>query len=239
MNIALFGYGKMGKEIEAFAIERGHQITARVDSSNPKESFDYSNTDVIIEFSKPEFAAENIRFAIDKSIPVAIGTTGWYDDLDALSTYCSSKSGCMLHATNFSLGVNAFFAVNRYLAKIMNELNDYSAEVVEIHHTEKLDAPSGTGISLAEQIIEEHQHYNSWENNKPTALENDEALSIESLRLPKVPGTHEIKYTSAIDSIEIKHTAHNRKGFAQGSVLAAEWLIGKKGVFTMQDVLKF
>ncbi len=239
MNIALFGYGKMGKEIEAFAIDRGHQITARVDSSNPKESFDYSNTDVIIEFSKPEFAAENIRFAIDKSIPIAIGTTGWYDDLDALSTYCTSNSGGMLHATNFSLGVNAFFAVNRYLAKIMNELNEYSAEVVEIHHTEKLDAPSGTGISLAEQIIEEHQHYNSWENNKPTALKNKEALSIESLRLPKVPGTHEIKYTSAIDSIEIKHTAHNRKGFAQGSVLAAEWLIGKKGVFTMQDVLKF
>jgi 4-hydroxy-tetrahydrodipicolinate reductase len=239
MNIALFGYGKMGKEIEAFAIESGHQISARVDSSNSKESFDYSNIDVIIEFSKPEFAAENIRFAIDNSIPIAIGTTGWYDELEDLTTYCNANEGCMLHATNFSLGVNAFFAVNRYLAKIMNELNDYKAEVVEIHHTEKLDAPSGTGISLAEQIIEEHQHYNSWENNKASALQNKDALAIESQRLPKVPGTHEIKYTSEIDSIEIKHTAHNRKGFAQGSVLAAEWLLGKKGVFTMQDILKF
>jgi 4-hydroxy-tetrahydrodipicolinate reductase len=239
MNIALFGYGKMGKEIEAFAIERGHQISARIDSSNPKEEFDYSDTDAIIEFSRPEFAGENIRFAIDRSIPIAIGTTGWYEELDALSKYCDSNAGTMLHATNFSVGVNAFFAVNQYLARIMNELKEYSAEVVEIHHTEKLDAPSGTGISLAEQIITEHQQYNSWENNKPNALENKEALSIESLRLPKVPGTHEIKYTSEIDTIEIKHTAHNRKGFAQGSVLAAEWLIGKKGVFTMQDVLKF
>ena len=239
MNIALFGYGKMGKEIEAFAIERGHQISARIDSTNPKESFEYTDTDVIIEFSKPEFASENIRFAIDRKIPIAIGTTGWYDDLQKLSDYCTSNSSAMLHATNFSLGVNAFFAVNRYLAKIMNSLNDYSAEIVEIHHTEKLDAPSGTGISLAEQIIAEHQGYQHWENNKPSVMLDKEALSIESLRLPNVPGTHEIKYTSAIDSIEISHTAHNRKGFAQGSVLAAEWLIDKKGVFTMQDVLKF
>ncbi len=239
MNIALFGYGKMGKEIEAFAAESGHQISARVDSSNSKESFDYSNIDVIIEFSKPEFAAENIRFAIDHAIPIAIGTTGWYNQLEDLTAYCNANKGCMLHATNFSLGVNAFFAVNLYLAKIMNELNDYKAEVVEIHHTEKLDAPSGTGISLAEQIIEEHQQYNNWENNKPSALQNKEALAIESQRLPKVTGTHEIKYTSEIDSIEIKHTAHNRKGFAQGSVLAAQWLVGKKGVFTMQDILKF
>lgn len=239
MNIALFGYGKMGKEIEAFAVERGHKISARVDSANPKESFDYSETDVIIEFSTPEHAVENIRFAIEHSLPIAIGTTGWYDDLDELSAHCKSKESSMIHATNFSLGVNAFFAVNRYLAKIMNELPDYKAELIEIHHTEKLDAPSGTGISLAEQIIDEHQLYNSWENNKPSTLQNAAALSVESLRLPKVPGTHQIKYTSDIDSIEIKHTAHSRKGFAQGSVLAAEWLIGKKGVFTMQDILKF
>ena len=159
MNIALFGYGKMGKEIEAFATERKHQITARVDSANPKESFDYSTTDVIIEFSRPEFAVDNIRFAIDNNIPIVVGTTGWYDHLDELEAYRKEKNGSVIHATNFSLGVNAFFAVNRYLAKIMNDLNDYSAEVVEIHHTEKLDAPSGTGISLVEQIIENHDGY--------------------------------------------------------------------------------
>ena len=161
MNIALFGYGKMGKEIEAFATESGHQISARVDSSNSKESFDYSNIDVIIEFSKPEFAAENIRFAIDHAIPIAIGTTGWYDQLEDLTTYCNANKGCMLHATNFSLGVNAFFAVNRYLAKIMNELNDYKAEVVEIHHTEKLvdhlvklSQSSGIDPDLRVEILE-------------------------------------------------------------------------------------
>ncbi len=239
MNIALFGYGKMGKEIEAFATERKHQITARVDSSNPKESFDYSTTDVIIEFSRPEFASDNIRFAIDNGIPIVVGTTGWYEQLEELEAYRKQKNGSIIHATNFSLGVNAFFAVNRYLAKIMNDLNDYSAEVIEIHHTEKLDAPSGTGISLVEQIIDNHQGYSSWKNDKPEAIENSDILSIESLRLPKVPGTHEVKYKSSIDTIEIKHTAHNRKGFAQGSVLAGEWLKGKTGMFTMQDVLNF
>lgn len=239
MNIGLFGYGKMGKEIEAIANARGHQITARVDSRHPKESFDYSDTDVIIEFSRPEFAADNIRFSIDQNIPIVVGTTGWYDQLAVLEKYCDQKKGAILHATNFSLGVNAFFAVNTYLAKIMNQMNEYSAEVVEIHHTEKLDAPSGTGISLAEQIIAAHDSYKKWENVSAKDVSDKATLAIESQRLPDVPGTHEIKYESAIDTIEIKHTAHNRKGFAQGSVLAAEWLKDKAGVFTMQDILKF
>jgi len=236
MNIALFGYGKMGKEIEAFATESGHQISARVDSSNSKESFDYSNIDVIIEFSKPEFAAENIRFAIDHAIPIAIGTTGWYDQLEDLTTYCNANKGCMLHATNFSLGVNAFFAVNRYLAKIMNELNDYKAEVVEIHHTEKLDAPSGTAITTAEKIISNSSNLNDWflsENGKTQEL----SLPISAERIPNVPGTHTVTYASDIDKIELTHEAKSRKGFALGSVLAAEFLHKKQGVFTMNDLL--
>lgn len=238
MNIALFGYGKMGKEIEAFCTERGHSITARVDSTHAKEGFDYTNTDAIIEFSRPELAADHIRFALDLNIPIVVGTTGWYAQLEALSDYCTEKKGALLHATNFSLGVNAFFAVNRYLAKIMGDLPDYKTRLVEIHHTQKLDAPSGTAISLAEQVIEEHGGYHKWENSKQDNGDST-VLNIESIRTPNVPGTHEVIYQSAIDTLEIKHTAHNRKGFAQGSVLAAEWLAGKKGIYTMQDVLKF
>ena len=229
----------MGKEIEAYATERGHSITARIDSANPKEKFDYTNTDVVIEFSRPEFAKNNIQFAIDKQLPIIIGTTGWYADLEEITKYCQLKNGSMLYATNFSVGVNAFFAVNTYLAKIMANLDAYTANVVEIHHTEKLDSPSGTGISIAEQIISENKKYNGWVNEKIANTTDKEKLTIESIRLPKVPGTHEVKYTSVIDTIEIKHTAHTRKGFAQGSVLAAEWIMGKSGVFTMQDVLKF
>lgn len=239
MKIALFGYGKMGKEIEAIALERGHTITAKVDSKNPVSSFDYSDTDVIIEFSRPESAVENMTFAMDNGIPIVVGTTGWYEELAQIEATCNEKQGAVLHATNFSLGVNAFFAVNRYLAKIMNQLDEYSAEVVEIHHTEKLDAPSGTGISLTEQIIEHHDRYTQWQNDKAEAVAEKNIIPIESQRLPKVPGTHEVKYNSTIDTIEIKHTAHNRKGFALGSVLAAEWIKGKTGVYTMQDVLNF
>mgnify|MGYP000208997713 CR=1 FL=1 len=239
MKIALFGYGKMGKEIEAIALERGHTITARVDSKNPVSSFDYSDTDVIIEFSRPESAVENMTFAMDNGIPIVVGTTGWYEELGQIEATCKEQQGAVLHATNFSLGVNAFFAVNRYLAKIMNQLDEYSAEVVEIHHTEKLDAPSGTGISLTEQIIEHHDRYTQWQNDKAEAVSEKNIIPIASQRLPKVPGTHEVKYKSTIDTIEIKHTAHNRKGFALGSVLAAEWIKGKTGVYTMQDVLNF
>ena len=239
MNIALFGYGKMGKAIEAFAVARGHKITARVDSQHPKTDFEFGETDVIIEFSRPAFAVDNIIFAINRKIPIIVGTTGWYDQLGEVTDYNHAHDGTVLHATNFSLGVNIFFAVNRYLAVIMNDFKDYSASLVEIHHTQKLDAPSGTGISLAEQIIAKNDRYTTWKNEPSTGKEDGQALPLESLRLPDVPGTHEIKYNSTIDSIELKHTAHNRDGFAQGSVLAAEWIQGKKGIFTMQDVLNF
>jgi 4-hydroxy-tetrahydrodipicolinate reductase len=238
MRIALFGYGKMGKEIEKIALERGHTIAGKINRSNPKESLDLDSVDLVIEFSAPELALEHIHFCLNNNLPVVIGTTGnWYDHLDNLKKICLEKRGAMLHATNFSLGVNLFFAVNKYLAKLMNEYPDYSASVTEIHHTQKLDAPSGTGISIAEQIISNHGAYSKWENVSKENLKDIGALSIESLRLPDVPGTHEVKYESAIDTIELKHTAHNRKGFALGSVIAAEWLIKNKGVFTMNDVL--
>lgn len=239
MRIALFGYGKMGKVIEKIALSRGHEITARVTKEDPKERFDLSNTDVVIEFSVPESAEENIRYCIDNDIPVIVGTTGWYEHLSALTNYCTEHEGAFLHATNFSLGVNIFFEMNRKLAAIMRQFPDYKASMVEIHHTEKLDSPSGTGISLAEDLIDQNANYTSWENVKKTEISSEEILSIESVRLPNVPGTHEVRYESEIDKIEMIHTAHNREGFGLGSVLAAEWIQGKKGVFTMKDVLNF
>jgi 4-hydroxy-tetrahydrodipicolinate reductase len=237
MRIALFGYGKMGQEIEKIALERGHEIVARVNRSNPKETVVKGSADVVIEFTAPDLAVEHITYCLKQGLPVVVGTTGWYAQLDALSNLCHTQKGALLHATNFSLGVNLFFAVNTYLAKLMANYPAYEASVTEIHHTQKLDAPSGTGISLAEQIIASHPTYKKWVNVKKSQIDEDASLSIESLRLPHVPGTHEIKYESEIDSIEIKHTAHNRKGFALGSVIAAEWIAGKNGVFTMNDVL--
>lgn len=237
MRIALFGYGKMGKEIEKIALQRGHTIVARINRTSAKENLDLKTVDAVIEFSAPELAVEHVEFCLNNSLPVVVGTTGWYKHLEDLSKLCVAKKGALLHATNFSLGVNLFFAVNKYLAQLMNQYPDYSASVTEIHHTQKLDAPSGTGISLAEQIISNHTGYSKWENVKKSQISDSKSLSIESLRLPDVPGTHEVKYESEIDTIEIKHTAHNRKGFALGSVIAAEWLIKNKGVFTMNDVL--
>jgi 4-hydroxy-tetrahydrodipicolinate reductase len=238
MRIALFGYGKMGREIEKIALERGHTIVGKVNRTMSKENLDPASIDVVIEFSTPELALEHIQFCLANNLPVVIGTTGnWYNQLDDLKKICEEKKGSMLYATNFSLGVNLFFAVNKYLAKLMNAYPDYSASITEIHHTHKLDAPSGTGISLAEQIIANHGAYLKWENVTKQNLKNSDSLAIESLRLPDVPGTHEVKYESEIDTIELKHTAHNRKGFALGSVIGAEWLIKNKGVFTMNDVL--
>lgn len=238
MRIALFGYGKMGKEIESIALERGHSIVAKINRSNPIDKIDLNTIDVVIEFSTPELAESHISFCLENHLPVVIGTTGpWYQHLQSLSQRCEEKKGAMLYATNFSLGVNLFFATNRHLAKLMNAYKEYEASITEIHHTQKLDAPSGTAISLAEQIIEQHDSYLSWENKPKHEVSAESTLPIESLRLPEVPGTHEVKYESSIDCIEIKHTAHNRKGFALGSVIAAEWLVKNTGVFTMNDVL--
>lgn len=237
MKIALFGYGKMGKEIEKIALERGHEIVAKINRTHPKEDVDYSKVDVVIEFTSPELAKENIEFCIDKKIPVVVGTTGWYQHFEELKKACLDKKSSLLYATNFSLGVNLFFAVNKYLASLMKNHPEYQASLQEIHHTQKLDAPSGTGITLAEQVMEKTGRYTQWENVKKSQINSDKTLSIESLRLPDVPGTHSVFYDSEIDCIEIKHTAHNRKGFALGSVIAAEWIKGKEGIFTMNDVL--
>jgi len=239
MRIVLFGYGKMGKEIEKIALQRGHEIVGIVNRANPKEKLELKNVDAVIEFTAPDLAESHIRFCLENNLNVVVGTTGWYTKLDALTDLCKTKHGAFLHATNFSIGVNIFFAINKYLAKIMNQFPEYKASVTEIHHTQKLDSPSGTGISIAEQIIDHHNTYQNWENVKKSQIPNNTTLSIESLRLPDVPGTHEVKYESEIDTIEMKHTAHSRKGFALGSVLAAEWLQNKKGVFTMNDVLNF
>ncbi len=243
MNIALFGYGKMGKEIEKILLERGHSISHKIGSKTDLSSLDFSKTDAAIEFSTPDTAEKNIRFCIENTLPIIIGTTGWYDSFDEITSLCQTNQSAMLYATNFSIGVNLFFALNSKLAKLMNNYPDYACSLKEIHHTEKLDSPSGTGISLAEQIIEELDSKKEWENVSETETTRPTALSLESERLPHVPGTHIVKYehesaSEKVDKIEISHTAHSRHGFAYGSVLAVEWIKNKTGVFTMKDVLE-
>lgn len=230
MNIALLGYGRMGKSIEAIALERNHTIILKV--SEPADDLDFSNVDVAIDFSIPTAAVDNIKKALDAGIPVLSGTTGWLDRYNEVIDYCNSKNGTFLYASNFSLGVNIFFEINKKLSQLMSSIEGYSTEIEEIHHTQKLDAPSGTAITLAEQIIE-NTDYKGWTLEQPNADE----IHIEAKRVPEVPGTHEITYNSEIDSISIKHTAHSRQGFALGAVIAAEWIKDKKGVFTMRDVL--
>ncbi|MDY2588143.1 4-hydroxy-tetrahydrodipicolinate reductase [Winogradskyella aquimaris] len=230
MNIALLGYGRMGKSIEAIALERNHTIVLKI--SNATEDFDFSNTDVAIDFSIPTAAVANIKKALDSGVPVISGTTGWLDQYNEVSDYCHSKNGTFLYASNFSLGVNIFFEINKKLSQLMATVDGYSTEIEEIHHTKKLDAPSGTAITLAEQIIE-NTRYKWWTLEQPFADE----IHIEAKRIPEVPGTHKVTYNSDIDSISIKHTAHSRQGFAMGAVIAAEWIKDKKGVFTMRDVL--
>ncbi|WP_243471330.1 4-hydroxy-tetrahydrodipicolinate reductase [Winogradskyella sp. MH6] len=230
MNIALLGYGRMGKSIEAIALNRNHNITIKTTSSTT--TFDFSETDVAIDFSIPSTAVNNIKRAIDAGIPVISGTTGWLEHYDEVLEYCKSNNGTFLYASNFSLGVNIFFEINARLSQLMASVEGYSTEIEEIHHTQKLDAPSGTAITLAEQIIE-NTNYKGWTLDKP----NSDELHIEAKRIPEVPGTHEIIYNSEIDSISIKHTAHSRHGFALGAVIAAEWIKDKKGIFSMKDVL--
>jgi len=237
MKIAIFGYGKMGKEIEKVLLERGHSISCKISSKDNLDTIDFSNTDAVIEFSTPKTAKKNIEFCINHHLPIVIGTTGWYHDFDELSKLCQTKHSAMIHATNFSLGVNLFFKLNQQLAKLMNNYPSYKCSVTEIHHTEKKDAPSGTGITIAEDIIKELDHFSNWKNVKVSEIKNKNTLSLASERLPNVPGTHEVVYENDIDKIEITHTAHSRKGFALGSVIAAEWIKDKKGVFTMRDVL--
>lgn len=230
MKIALLGYGKMGKVIERIALERGHEIVLR---KSGQDTFDgLENADVAIEFSIPDAAVENITECFNRNVPVISGTTGWLEHYHEIAKLCEEKSGAFIYGSNFSLGVNIFFQLNEYLAKMMSKLTQYKVSMEEIHHTQKLDAPSGTAISLAKGVIE-NSNYSSW------ALENakEDEILIDAKRIENVPGTHSIFYDSEVDSIEIKHTAHSREGFALGSIVAAEWILGKKGIFTMKDVL--
>jgi 4-hydroxy-tetrahydrodipicolinate reductase len=238
MRIALFGYGKMGKEIEHVLISRGHSIVAKISSSTQKEKIEVENIDVAIEFSTPNTAKENIEFCLNNHLPVIVGTTGpWYNNLSELTELCNQQDGILIHGTNFSIGVNIFFAINEKLAEMMNSDLGYEANVKEIHHTEKKDAPSGTGITIAEGIISNNQHYTSWENVNKSEISDGKILALESERYPDVPGTHIVTYENDIDKIECIHTAKSRKGFALGSVLAAEWSVNKKGIYSIKDVM--
>ena len=230
MKIALLGYGKMGQTIEKLAIERGHQIVLKVDVNT--KSYDITKADVAIDFSIPSAAFNNISNCFKNNIPVISGTTGWLEKFDEAVALCKQNKGAFIYASNFSLGVNIFFELNNRLAKMMSSQNQYNIAIEEIHHTQKLDAPSGTAITLADGIIKKTTK-EQW--TLENAKENE--ISITAKRIPDVPGTHTVTYTSDVDTIAIKHTAHNRKGFALGAIIAAEWILGKEGVFTMKDVL--
>ncbi|CAM1363771.1 4-hydroxy-tetrahydrodipicolinate reductase [Tenacibaculum litoreum] len=230
MKIALLGYGRMGKEIEKIALQRGHEIVIK---ASGKEVYDITEADVAIDFSIPSSAYDNISNCINNNIPVISGTTGWLDKYEDIVNLCNEKKGAFIYASNFSLGVNVFFELNKQLAKMMSTLEQYNISIEEIHHTKKLDAPSGTAITLAEGVIE-NTNKKAWELDEKTSEEN---IPITAIRTPDVPGTHTVTYNSEIDTIDIKHTAHNRQGFALGAVIAAEWLNDKTGVFTMRDVL--
>ena len=233
MKIALFGYGKMGKEIEQIALQRGHEIVLKIKGT---EEYDISQADIAIDFSVPNAALSNIVSCFRNNVPVISGTTGWLDDFDKAIDVCKENNGSFIYASNFSIGVNIFFELNKQLAKMMNSQKEYSINLEEIHHTKKLDTPSGTAITLAEGIIN-HTSKRDWQLKERQTQINAETILIEAKRVPDVPGTHIISYESQIDSIEIKHTAHNRKGFALGAIIAAEWLNNKIGIYTMKDVL--
>jgi len=235
MKIALIGYGKMGKAIEEIALQKGHTICLTIDLYNLEDltKENLQKADVAIEFTSPENAANNILQCFDAGVPVVCGTTGWLNNLSKVKEICIEQNGSFLYASNFSIGVNIFFELNKKLAELMSKQN-YNITIEETHHTQKKDAPSGTAITIAEQIIKELSHKKQWVNQESN---NAEDLSIISHRIDPAAGTHAVKYSSDVDNIEIIHTAHNRKGFANGAVLAAEFIRGKKGIFSMKDVL--
>ena len=238
MNIALIGYGKMGKEIEQIALERKHNLPLIIDINNINDltSDNLKKVDVAIEFSRPETTVANIRACFAAGTPVVCGTTGWLEYFDTIKSECIKGGNGFFYASNYSLGVNIFFKLNQFLAKIMNIFPQYEAEMEEVHHTQKLDAPSGTAISLAKDIIKELDRKDHWQLD---GQDNSQALKIAAVRRDPVPGIHTIKYDSAVDFIEMTHSAKSRKGFALGAVLAAEFMAGKKGVYSMDDLLKF
>ena len=238
LNIALIGYGKMGKAIEEIALQRGHKVLLKIDI-NTADLFTPENLracDVAIEFTSPHSAVDNIQKCLAAGIPVVSGSTGWLEHWSKVKEQCETLQGSLVYASNYSVGVNVFFELNDLLARLMKPHAEYDVSLEEIHHTEKRDAPSGTAITLAEQILEKLGRKKQWVNQAATAPGE---LSIISERIDPAPGTHKVKYTSSIDDIEIIHTAHSRKGFATGAVLAAEFVKGKKGIFSMKDVLGF
>jgi len=236
MKIALIGYGKMGKTIEEIALTKGHEIVLKIDVNNAHEfnQDQLKKADVAIEFTGPHSAFENISKCIQWGVPVVSGSTGWLEKWDQISTLCNEHQGCLVYSSNYSIGVNLFFELNKQLASLMEPYQDYDVSMTELHHTEKKDAPSGTAISLAEQILEKIGRKNKWVN---AASVTSTDLIIHSERIDPAPGTHTVSYESAIDRIDIIHTAHTRKGFASGAVLAAEFANKKKGIFTMKQVL--
>lgn len=237
MNILLLGYGKMGQMIDEMATDQGHHIVGRIhiDNQSTLAELDTTAIDVAIDFSQPSAAISNIKWCIDHQIPAVVGTTGWLDQKEEVDAYCQKKGGTYLYASNFSIGVNIFFKVNEFLAKLMDGKAGYRASMKEIHHTQKLDAPSGTAITLAESIVDNNAELNKWTNE---ASDKKDELSIISERIDPTPGTHEINYNSEIDTIDIRHTAHGRKGFAQGAIMVAEWIADKKGVLSMDDFMQ-
>ncbi len=236
MKIALIGYGKMGKAIEAIALSKGHEIVLKIDIQNNHEftQQELKLADVAIEFTGPHSAFDNVKKCIDWGIPIVSGSTGWLDKWDEIKKLCDSNNGTLIYSSNYSIGVNLFFELNKQLAKLMDPYHDYDVTMTEIHHTEKKDAPSGTAISLAEQILSNMGRKNKWVNAASSSVSD---LVIQSERIDPAPGTHSVRYSSPIDDIEIIHTAHTRIGFASGAVLAAEFAYQKKGTFTMKDVL--
>jgi 4-hydroxy-tetrahydrodipicolinate reductase len=237
MKIALIGYGKMGKTLEQTALKRGHEVVLRLDVNNPEDFARLHEADVAIEFTRPESAIKNLAQCFNQGVPVVCGTTGWLDSYDAVIAQCSKNNGSFFYASNYSIGVNIFFEINRRLASMMNGYDMYDVKMEEIHHTQKLDAPSGTAITLAQGIIENIERKTNWLCD--TEGGDEKSINITAKRIDPAPGTHIVTYDSPIDSIEITHTAHSREGFATGAIVAAEWLLGKKGVFSMKDMLGF
>ena len=238
MNIALIGYGKMGKAIEEIALAKDHQVVLKIDEDNLQDFTreNISEADVAIEFTHPASAFRNLEKCFEFGIPVVCGTTGWLEKLQEAKQICTSKNGCFLYASNFSIGVNIFFELNRKLAELMRNHSEYDVQLLEVHHTQKKDAPSGTAITLAEQVLSTIKRKTRWVN-RPSSNTSD--LVILSERKDPAPGTHKVSYSSEVDDIEIIHTAHSRKGFAGGAVLAAEFVAGKEGIYSMKDVLGF
>ena len=239
MNIALIGYGKMGKAIEEIAISRGHSVVVKFNSQNPLESSQLRTTDVAIEFSQPDLALKHIKLCADGQIPIVVGTTAWEEHLPEIINHIEKREASLIYSSNFSIGVNLFFEMNKHLARLMNDQTEYEASITEIHHTQKIDAPSGTAVTLAKDLISNHPTYSSWKLTGQSENMEKSDLPISAIREENVPGTHLISYTSEIDTLTIEHQAHNRKGFALGAVIAAEFIHKKQGVYTMSDILKF